>query len=210
MKMREQALVTHLNITKAGQVRNFQVRLPKNTIQIIGIETSVRLLTGRRDEVPVPLPQPVPFPQPVPVPKQAAAQAAKVIVPIEFAGLMTFRRDTFFGDLRLQSCEQANIFYAKHVQTDENIGMGDYSQSGSWRVLPYTHEGKAEEETVKVNGNSTIIQGIYKDGYVQSRLAYNPDQIKIPVGYVVSVYIWIEIGEAIKEKGGRHDGSTCS
>jgi hypothetical protein len=206
MKMREQALVTHLNITKAGQVRNFQVRLPKNTIQIIGIETSVRLLTGNRDGVPVPLPQPVP----APLPRQAVAQAAKIIVPFESAGLMTFRRDSFFGDLRLQSCEQANIFYAKHVQTDENIGMGDYSQSGSWRVLPYTHEGKAEEETVKVNGDSTIIQGIYKDGYVQSRFAYNPDQIKIPIGYVVSVYIWIEIGEAIKEKGGRHDGSTCS
>jgi hypothetical protein len=206
MKMREQALVTHLNITKAGQVRNFQVRLPKNTIQIIGIETSIRLLTGSRDGVPVPLPQPTP----APVPKQAVAQAAKVIVPIETVGLMTFRRDTFFGDLRLQSCEQANIFYAKHVQTDENIGMGDYSQSGRWRVLPYTHEGKAEEETVKVNGNSTIIQGIYKDGYVQSRLAYNPDQIKIPVGYVVSVYIWIEIGEQAEKKGGRHDDSTCS
>jgi hypothetical protein len=40
MIVREQVIVTRLVITRAGQVKHFQVRLPKNTKRIIGIEIS--------------------------------------------------------------------------------------------------------------------------------------------------------------------------
>ena len=42
--MKEQVLITQLRITKAGQVKHFQVRLPKNAKRIIGIEVGGRLI----------------------------------------------------------------------------------------------------------------------------------------------------------------------
>ncbi len=41
--IREQVIVTQVKITKAGQVKHFQVRLPKNAKRIIGIEVGGRL-----------------------------------------------------------------------------------------------------------------------------------------------------------------------
>lgn len=42
--MKEQVLITQLRITKAGQVKHFQVKLPKNAKRIIGIEIGGRLI----------------------------------------------------------------------------------------------------------------------------------------------------------------------
>ncbi|MCA0429080.1 MAG: hypothetical protein LCH32_01105 [Bacteroidetes bacterium] len=42
--MKEQVLITQLRITKAGQVKHFQVKLPKNAKRIIGIEVGGRLI----------------------------------------------------------------------------------------------------------------------------------------------------------------------
>lgn len=41
--MMQQVIITQIKITKSGQTKHFQVRLPKNTKRIIGIETSYRL-----------------------------------------------------------------------------------------------------------------------------------------------------------------------
>lgn len=56
--MKEQVIITQLRITKAGQVKHFQVKLPKNAKRIIGIEVGGRLIkTPKRDgtvaEIPV-------------------------------------------------------------------------------------------------------------------------------------------------------------
>jgi len=42
--MKEQVLITQIRITKAGQVKHFQIRLPKNAKRIIGIEIGGRLI----------------------------------------------------------------------------------------------------------------------------------------------------------------------
>jgi len=42
--MKEQVIVTEIRITKAGQSKHFQVRLPKNAKRIIGIEVGGRLV----------------------------------------------------------------------------------------------------------------------------------------------------------------------
>lgn len=42
--IREQVIVTQVKITKAAQVKHFQIRLPKNAKRIIGIEIGGRLI----------------------------------------------------------------------------------------------------------------------------------------------------------------------
>jgi len=108
--------------------------------------------------------------------------------------LIPFKRNTLVGELKLQSCEEANIFYATHLQTDENLGAGDYSQLGQWNAKPFTHQNKTEEDVVVVDGDSTIISGIYKDRIGEMN--------KVDFEYVVNVYVWIEIEEPTEMKGG--------
>jgi hypothetical protein len=204
MRMQEQAIVTHLAITKGKQVKVFQVRLPKNTIRIIGIETSVRLM-GKEGTVPGPIGVP-------------GKKDAKVMSKVEQVGLAEptdafygevthfnlFRRNTFFGDLKLQSCERGNIFFAKDIEEDVNLGFGDFSQIGRWQALPYSHEWKREEDHVVVDGCTTIIQGIYKDGFGQAQqkvygpigqqAIFNPEAVvKTGPVYILSVYVWVEV-----------------
>lgn len=104
--------------------------------------------------------------------------------------LIPFKRNTLIGELKLQSCEEANIFYAAHLQSDQNIAAGDFSQSRTFIPAAFSHQTKSEEDIVVVDGDSTIIQGIYKD-----RIG---EQNKADFEYVVNVYVWIEI-----EEGGR-------
>ena len=40
----QQVIVSQVHITKAGQLKFFQMKLPKNTKKIIGIETGIRLV----------------------------------------------------------------------------------------------------------------------------------------------------------------------
>ena len=106
--------------------------------------------------------------------------------------LIPFRHNTLVGELKLQSCEEANIFYATHLQTDENLGAGDFSQNRFWKASAFTHQSsKCEEDIVIVDGDSTIIQGIYKDRIGEMN--------KTDVEYMVNVYVWVEI----EEEGGK-------
>ena len=65
--------------------------------------------------------------------------------------------------MKLQSCEEANWFYATDVfGNDANLNWGDFSQAG-FPVNDFTHGNKRTEEIVKVDAESTIIQGWYLD-----------------------------------------------
>lgn len=172
--IREQVVVTPIEISIAGQVKHFQVKLPKNSKRIIGVELGWRLLQNRKGIAD----------------KQIEYNAPIRIEPSRSKTF--FRRNILIGDVKLQSCEEANIFYAGNVQTDENIAMGDFSQNQNWMPSAYTHQANSFEERIIVDGDSTMIQGLYRD-----RLG---EQYKISYNYLVNVYVWIEIEEpTIKE-----------
>lgn len=155
--MREQVVITPVSIKKSGEIKYFQIRLPKNSKQIIGIEIGSRGISEK-------------------------LKATGVLPP-----WLTFNRNTFIGEMKLQSCEQANIFYATDIQLDENLGFGDFSQNITWQANNFSHQRKTEEETVKVNGDTAIVQGVYKD-----RIG---EQNNIDMQYTVNVYVWVEIEE---------------
>lgn len=171
--IREQAIITMVKITKAAQVKNFQVKLPKNSKRIIGIETGVRFKV---------------------IPIVDGADGGTTIPPAgHLNSLITFNRNMLIGELKLQSCEEANIFFATHVQSDKNIGAGDFSQNGNWKAELFSHQTKSNEDIVIVDGDSTILQGIFKDRVGEQSNADHE--------YTVKVYVWIEIEEPQTEKG---------
>ncbi|MGQ0829347.1 MAG: hypothetical protein ACT4ON_13245 [Bacteroidota bacterium] len=100
---------------------------------------------------------------------------------------ITVNPNLIVAELKLQSCEKANIFYATDITADTNIPQGDYSLQGFWQANEFTHKTKAEEEEIEVNADSTILQGVLKDKIGES--------FNINFDYVVSVYVWVEMEE---------------
>ena len=180
--IREHVVITPVNITNAGQVKHFQVKLPKNAKRIIGVELGGRLLQ-RTDRAEISDMMVAPS---VSHPEASSASTSEGSAG-ETAAAGLFKRNKLIGEVKLQSCEEANIFYAGHLQTDENIAMGDFTQNHFWKPAAYSHQAQSFEERVVVDGNSTVIQGIYRD-----RIG---EQSKVNYSYLVNVYVWIEIEE---------------
>lgn len=171
--MQEQVIITPIIITKAGQVKHFQVKLPKTAKRIIGVELGGRLLTPTKENGTAPK-----------AILEEVVRQTELTVAAGNERENGFKRNTVIGELKLQSCEEANIFYSGHLQSDNNMGYGDFSQNRFWRVNPFTHQAMAFEEVVIVNAESTIIQGVYKD-----RLG---EQQETNVNYLVNVYLWYQ------------------
>ena len=97
------------------------------------------------------------------------------------------RRNDLIGVLKLQSCEEANWFYTADVfGDDKNLGYGDFS-NGGFMTHDYTHGNKRTEEVVKVNAESTIIQGWFHDAFGKAN--------KMDINYEVKIYIWFNTEE---------------
>ena len=95
------------------------------------------------------------------------------------------KRSILYGELKLQSCEEANIFYAGEIRNDENIDRGDFSANVFWNPKEYSHQNRSLEEEISVKGDTTIVQGVFVDKVSE---AFDVDG-----DYVVKVYVWVEV-----------------
>ncbi|MBA2611314.1 MAG: hypothetical protein H0U95_05030 [Bacteroidetes bacterium] len=178
--MREQVSITPVLITKAGQVKYFQIKLPKTAKSIIGIELGGKFLKDskvRGTVTPVALAEPA-----VPIKDVVKEQGNPSAVITGEVKATPFKRNTLVGDLKLQSCEEANIFYAGELRLDNSIGYGDFSKTNTWQPQTFTHQSLSLEDEVNVDADSTIILGMYKDNIgLENQLDMN---------YQVNVYVW--------------------
>jgi hypothetical protein len=164
--MRQQVLVTQVDIQRVGQVCYFQVILPASAKRIIGIEAS----SGIR--------------------QMSMSDRHAYSFPYPWTGMpkfIYFMRSVQYGELKLQSQGKENIFYAKHVQSDESIPSGDYSAHEGWVPAPYTHQAKSEEDSISIDTCGKVIHGIYTD-VIGRKIGYD-------VMYTVTVYVWIDTGK---------------
>lgn len=175
--MREQVIITPIVITKAGQIKHFQVKLPNNAKQIIGIEIGGRWLTRTKADIVEALPA-----AEAPMLEITTVLSEAIRFESEIRIGTFFKRNTLVGELKLQSCEEANIFYAGQLQIDNNMSLGDFSMNRFWRAKPFTHQAQAIEDVVNVDSKTTIIQGVYKDHLGLEAEKY--------VNYLVNVYVW--------------------
>ncbi len=183
--MREGVIIKTISIKRQGERKHFQFRLPKDTKFIIGVEYGGRLISRTEGTIEAP------------APKAEAKTDAKLIEAIhstvESAAVRDdkpkaiFKRNQLIGELKLQSCEEANWFYAADVfVNDANLNWGDFSQTG-FPVNDFTHGNKRTEEIVKVDAESTIINGWYLDALGKSQ--------KLDINYEIKVYVWINVEE---------------
>jgi hypothetical protein len=160
--MKEGVVITKISIKRQGERKHFQIKLPSDTKFIIGVENGGRLIS-----------------QPRGVDVKPNANGIEQRTP--------FRRNQLVGELKLQSSEESNWFYSADVfGADANLRYGDFSNVG-FNVNDYTHGNKRTEEIVKVDAESTIIQGWYLDALGKSQRA--------DINYEVTIYIWINTEE---------------
>lgn len=182
--MKEGVIITKINIKRQGERKHFQIKLPNDTKYIIGIEYGGRLVSKGDSKAVEAIPKAAV--QSEVVTTEATYPMAEY-VEVKERGKTFFKRNQLVGELKLQSSEESNWFYAGDVfLNDSNIGLGDFSQFG-FPVNDFTHGNKRTEDIVKVDAESTIIQGWYLDaiGKVQ----------KTDINYEVTIYVWINVEE---------------
>jgi hypothetical protein len=162
--MKEEVIVTTVEITLPGEIKNFQVRLPQDAKWIIGIEASFTLIYfstpwGYFD------PEFLDFPFPN-------------------DPLFKIKSVKTIGEIALQTLGKENIFYKDEIkEKDSNIFWSDFSNPASNHFQEWTHARRKEEMEVSVQSNS-IVEVCYKD-----RMA--PDA-GFNVNYFLKLYLWLK------------------
>ena len=182
--MKEGVIITKINIKRQGERRHFQIKLPNDTKFIIGVEYGGRLIS-KSDSIKFAAVLIAAPPIESPVLETDHTMPDAETVEERPRGL--FKRNQLVGELKLQSSEESNWFYSTDVfVADANLSYGDFSNAG-FKVNDYTHGNKRTEEIVKVDAESTIIQGWYWDTLGKSQ--------KVDINYEVTIYVWINVEE---------------
>jgi hypothetical protein len=140
----EQAIVEVIPVSKQGEIRHFQVKVPMNATEVIGIQTGVRIKSKATVRAIVP------------------SGAAIPLAP--FAAVDSPVRISVVGELKLQSSEKPNVFYGTLVR--DAFAEIDFPNPFTVPFFPekdWTHGNKKEMEKLTIDANTTVISGIYKD-----------------------------------------------
>lgn len=174
--MKEEVIIQTITISKRSQQNFFQVKLPRDTNKIIGVETGLYLLNAPQYFIP--------------------AQELSMLI----------RRNYMIGGVQLRANTKPDVFYSKEIfERDINTGVGEIKiipppvvseERNPLRFINvqpdgnyfdyfthWTHGAKREEDPLNVCG-CTIINGQYKDAI--------GEYFQADVNYKVMLYIWIE------------------
>ena len=173
---RVRVIITEINITKLGQVHHFQIKLPKNTTCICGIETDVRIDS-------------IDFKSLI----KNGVVAELVTKPFEstlevhpFLNWGKLKNPTL-GRLKLQSLERSHIFYSDWVKCIWLNGGIDDMSNGLFPVNPYSLNKPTKPRKVDLPVSTTLINGLFIDSiglYYKKHLTYS-----------VKIFVWIETTE---------------
>ncbi len=208
--IKRRIIATKISITKQGEIKFFQVKIPFDAKVIIGIETAMRLKTYVAPPLPIPnvaVPGDNPYGNVLNfnlnIGDNSPGQGANGFsgFGIDFSppppvGIV--RNNSLVGELKLQSSDDSNVFYATNV-SDHSVkeGLDKVPSVNFITENIWTHGCKRELEKVLVNGNTTILAGLYKD-----KLG---EMLKADVSYDVFIYVWYKF-----EKGKTNDDKSCS
>ena len=133
--MKEEAIVSSINITRIGENHHFQMQVPRDSKRIISLEYGAIQKNGD--------PLPPPF----------AGENAFKFLPNKIIGRLT---------LRAAGCE--GIFYQGDLIEDQNIHFGEVIAPVNWQPRLWTHGRKKEEIGLSITENS-MIYGFFQDSW---------------------------------------------
>lgn len=133
---RIRVLISEVSITKAGEVKHFQIKLSKHAIKIVGIETDVFLKSR--------------------TPKKMLEQQPK-------SNVSRTENYNTAGKLKLQSMEKENIFFSDWVRA--SVFYESFKTPSAFDLHQGLKDirGKTAPKKVDVPIESTIINALYHD-----------------------------------------------
>ncbi len=137
---RARLIIKEVQITRQGEIKNFQIKLPKDTTRIIAIETDVRMDS---DGI-------------------VLIGGGGVISKTPYL-FWTQATNPVLGKLKLRSMERTNIFYEEWLHLILfNAGIPDMS-GGLFVTNPTSLNKNKVAKKVDVPKETTVINGIYND-----------------------------------------------
>lgn len=144
----EQAVIEIIPVSRQGEIKNFQVKVPMNANAVIGIETGIRMGNSAGGGA---IPPPAKIPPPLPERVEARGQQSVA------------------GELKLQSSGKPNVFYGTLVR--DPFAGEDFSNPllmPGFSERDWAFGYKKEMEKLTVDASTTIITGFYKDNLGES------------------------------------------
>ena len=152
--MIEKLTLHTLYITRKAELQHFQLVLPADAAEIIGIETGI-----------------------------ANVRPTGAWINNE-ATRFQFVRNELFGELRLQLCNKANWFYAAEiVEQDNHLNYADYTNNNFWQAKDWTHRFRRFAEEVQVKTESHLLSGMYREKWMEQHQQQLSYEVKIYVWY---------------------------
>lgn len=138
---RHRMIMQSFTISKPEQVHHFQIRLPRNSKQVVAIDYDVLISA---------------------VPNNGAVGHSENSIEFNYSSTM----NPTVGRLKLQSLEKANIIYSEWLKLLEwNIGI---KPGGIFPINPFTLLQKQMPKQVEVSPQTTILNGLYEDNILKS------------------------------------------
>ena len=155
-------------INKPEQVYHFQIRLPRNTKQVVAIDYDVFV-------------------------KGISSASGNTTPDLPNTNSIQFtwsnKTNPSIGTLKLQSLETANIFYSQWIKLLEwNIGI---HPTGLFPFQPHSLLQKQIPLRVEVSPQTTLLNGLYEDVILKSATT-------TILSYQVKVFVWLEMNEEAK------------
>ncbi len=182
---RARLIIKEVQITKHGEIKNFQIKLPKNVKRIVAVETDVRI-DLRIEGISIGDIKPAPRFETLPViePKASAVGSGSRGVPFLS---WTQQQNPVMGKLKLKSMERTYIFYEEWLHFILfNGGIPDMSM-GLFARSPISLNKNRQAKKVDVPVETTIVNGIYEDTI--------GNFLKRDIAYTVKVFVWVETEE---------------
>lgn len=139
--MSEQAIVHSLQITRIGERVSFQVRLPKDTLQIIGLEYWARKTSG----------------------VEMINDSVRRLAPEEGDSSFEYAANKLIGRLSLHVPNCSGLFYQGNLIENRNPGYLESLTTPQLNAQDWIQSTKREEIRFTVPG--TLIEGFFEDSY---------------------------------------------
>ena len=183
---RARLIIKEVQVTRQGEIKNFQIKLPKNVRQVVAIETDVRLdhvgeglTTG--DIRPAPKLEAAPA-----IEGKVSAVGSDGRRSLPYLS-WTQQQNPVMGKLKLKSMERTYIFYEEWLHFILfNGGVPDMSM-GMLERSPISLNKNRIPKKVDVPVETTIVNGIYADTIGKF--------LKKDIAYTVKVFVWVETEE---------------
>ena len=194
--MKTQIIISEQQITQAGQIKLFQIPLPKTTTKVVAIATDIRIAGKTRPTV-------IGFAKPEVISGTTRESIEPVLAASEGTKgdlIWDLRSNPLAGRLIVQSMEKANIFYYDQVWA-VRFDDGFSTLYAGDNVSAFSVFYKPKPKAVDVPSETTILNCLYKDalgvtaGSSGVLVPKDGDIRVINTGYTLKVLVWIECEE---------------